>query len=75
MAELKNAKHEAFVAEYVKHGNGARAYRAVYGDVKGAAQSAKHVLGLDHEALTYRHGGRDLRLTDVRGDVIHGVLD
>lgn len=49
MPELKNAKHEAFVQEYVKDGNGARAYRDVYGeDVKGAAQSAKHVLGLDH---------------------------
>lgn len=45
MPELKNPKHEAFVQEYVKDGNGARAYRAVYGeDVKGAAQSAKTLL-------------------------------
>ena len=26
-----------------------------------------HLLGLDHERLTYRHAGRDFRLTDVRG--------
>lgn len=29
-----------------------------------------HQLGLDHEALTYRHTGRDFRLTDVSGEVI-----
>ena len=28
-----------------------------------------HQLGLDHEALTYRFGGRDYRLTDVHGRV------
>ena len=33
-----------------------------------------HLMGLDHEALTYRHGGRDLRLTDVHGRVIQGVI-
>jgi hypothetical protein len=31
-------------------------------------------LGLDHENLTYRHGGRDLRLTDVHGRVLHPIL-
>ncbi len=31
-------------------------------------------LGLDHERLTYRHAGRDFRLTDVHGRVIHEVL-
>ena len=31
-------------------------------------------LGLDHEHLTYRHGGRDLRLTDVHGNVIKQIL-
>lgn len=30
-----------------------------------------HLLGLDHERLTYRYAGRDFRLTDVHGDVIH----
>ena len=29
-----------------------------------------HALGLDHEKLTYRHSGRDFRLTDVHGRVI-----
>lgn len=33
-----------------------------------------HQLGIDHEALTYRHGGRDFRLTDVHGNVIHEVV-
>jgi len=33
-----------------------------------------HALGLDHERLTYRHAGRDFRLTDVYGDVVHDVL-
>ena len=33
-----------------------------------------HQLGLDHERLTYRHAGRDFRLTDVRGEVLHDVL-
>ena len=33
-----------------------------------------HLLGLDHERLTYRHAGRDFRLTDVHGDVATGVL-
>ena len=29
-----------------------------------------HLLGLDHEKLTYRHAGRDFRLTDVHGFVV-----
>ncbi len=33
-----------------------------------------HQLGLDHERLTYRFQGRDFRLTDVHGNVIHDVL-
>ena len=33
-----------------------------------------HLLGLDHENLTYRHGGRDLRLTDVHGRVLTPIL-
>jgi len=31
-------------------------------------------LGLDHERLTYRHAGRDFRLTDVYGSVVHDIL-
>jgi uncharacterized protein (DUF1501 family) len=33
-----------------------------------------HLLGLDHEKLTYRHAGRDFRLTDVHGRVIQDIL-
>ena len=33
-----------------------------------------HLLGLDHERLTYRYAGRDFRLTDVKGRVISGVI-
>ncbi len=33
-----------------------------------------HLLGLDHTKLTYRHSGRDYRLTDVAGNVIHDIL-
>jgi len=33
-----------------------------------------HLLGLDHERLTYRHAGRDFRLTDVYGEVVRGIL-
>lgn len=33
-----------------------------------------HLLGFDHERLTYRHAGRDFRLTDVYGNVIRGIL-
>jgi hypothetical protein len=33
-----------------------------------------HLLGLDHEKLTFRHSGRDFRLTDVHGKVIDGIL-
>lgn len=33
-----------------------------------------HLLGFDHERLTYRHGGRDYRLTDVHGSVVREIL-
>jgi hypothetical protein len=33
-----------------------------------------HLLGLDHEQLTFRYGGRDFRLTDVFGNVVHDLL-
>jgi hypothetical protein len=32
------------------------------------------LLGLDHEALTYRHAGRDFRLTDVHGRVVQEIF-
>ena len=33
-----------------------------------------HLMGLDHEKLTYRYAGRDFRLTDVHGNVIHDII-
>lgn len=33
-----------------------------------------HLMGFDHERLTYRHAGRDYRLTDVHGTVVHDVV-
>ncbi len=33
-----------------------------------------HLMGFDHERLTYRHAGRDYRLTDVHGSVVREVL-
>jgi len=33
-----------------------------------------HLLGLDHERLTFRHAGRDFRLTDVEGKVARAIL-
>jgi uncharacterized protein (DUF1501 family) len=33
-----------------------------------------HLMGFDHERLTYRHSGRDFRLTDVSGQVVRGLL-
>ena len=33
-----------------------------------------HLLGIDHERLTYRFGGRDFRLTDVQGHIVREIL-
>ena len=33
-----------------------------------------HLMGLNHEKLTYRYGGRDFRLTDVSGEVCHDIM-
>ena len=33
-----------------------------------------HLLGLHHDQLTYRHAGREMRLTDVKGKVVKGIL-
>ncbi len=33
-----------------------------------------HLMGLDHENLTYRYSGRDFRLTDVHGHVVKDIL-
>ena len=67
MPELKNPKHEAFVQQYVKDGNGKRSYKVMYGEeVKGAAQSAKKLL--EHDTV-------QARLIEVRTElaVRHGL--
>jgi hypothetical protein len=33
-----------------------------------------HLLGLDHTKLSYRHAGRDFRLTDVYGNVVDEII-
>jgi arylsulfatase A-like enzyme len=33
-----------------------------------------HLLGLDHEKLTFKYAGRDFRLTDVHGHVVREIL-
>ncbi|HSI71966.1 MAG TPA: DUF1501 domain-containing protein, partial [Fimbriimonas sp.] len=33
-----------------------------------------YLLGFDHTKLTYRHAGRDFRLTDVFGNVVHDII-
>ena len=51
-------------------------YRAVEGKVHlhDLHATILHLLGLDHEKLTYRHAGRDFRLTDVYGHVVEDIL-
>jgi uncharacterized protein (DUF1501 family) len=43
-------------------------------DVHDLHATLLHVLGIDHERLTYRHQGRDFRLTDVSGRVLTPLL-
>ena len=33
-----------------------------------------HLLGIDHKRLTYRYQGRDFRLTDIDGHVLHDII-
>jgi arylsulfatase A-like enzyme len=33
-----------------------------------------HLLGMDHKGLTFPFSGRDMRLTDVHGNVVHDIL-
>lgn len=51
-------------------------YRAVEKvcDVYDLWATVLHLAGLDHERLTYRYGGRDMRLTDVHGRVLRDLI-
>ena len=40
----------------------------------GVGKALLHLLGFDHEQLTYRFQGRDFRLTDVHGKVVKEIL-
>jgi hypothetical protein len=43
-------------------------------DVHDLHATMLHLMGLDHERLTFRHSGRDFRLTDVHGTVLRELL-
>ncbi|MBL9136621.1 MAG: DUF1501 domain-containing protein [Verrucomicrobiales bacterium] len=43
-------------------------------DIHDVHATILHLLGLDHQRLTYRFGGRDMRLTDVHGNVIRELM-
>lgn len=43
-------------------------------DVHDLHATILHLMGLDHQRLTFRHNGRDFRLTDVEGNVIRGLI-
>jgi len=43
-------------------------------DIQDLHATILHLLGLDHEALTYNYAGRDFRLTNVSGKVARAIL-
>jgi hypothetical protein len=43
-------------------------------EVHGLHATILHLLGIDHTRLTYRHAGRDFRLTDVHGNIARDIL-
>jgi uncharacterized protein (DUF1501 family) len=51
-------------------------YKAIEGKVEihDLHATMLHLLGVDHKRQTYRWGGRDMRLTDVHGELIHEVM-
>jgi hypothetical protein len=51
-------------------------YKAVRGrvEVHDLHATMLHLLGIDHKRLTFRFGGRDMRLTDVHGELVTDIL-
>ena len=51
-------------------------YKTVQGKVEihDLHATMLHLLGVDHKRLTFRFGGRDMRLTDVHGEVVKDIL-
>lgn len=43
-------------------------------DIHDLHATVLHLLGIDHKQLTYRHSGRDFRLTDVHGQLIRSII-
>jgi hypothetical protein len=33
-----------------------------------------YLMGIDHKRLTFRYSGRDMRLTDVHGEIVQGII-
>jgi hypothetical protein len=86
-ADAKGREHHHWVFSSWLAGAGVRA-GTVYGEsdehgIRVARQPVHvhdfhatilHLLGFDHERLTFRHSGRDFRLTDVAGELVPGIL-
>ena len=51
-------------------------YKAIEGrtEIHDLHATMLHLLGIDHTKSTFRFGGRDMRLTDVKGHVVHSIL-
>jgi hypothetical protein len=51
-------------------------YKAVQGraEMHDLHATILHLLGVDHKKLTFRFGGRDMRLTDVHGELIEPIV-
>jgi len=51
-------------------------YKTVEGEVHlhDLHATMLHLLGLDHTKLVYRYGGRDFRLTNIHGNVVHDII-
>ena len=43
-------------------------------DIHDIHATLLHLMGMDHQRLTFRFGGRDMRLTDVHGNVIKELI-
>jgi hypothetical protein len=64
----KGGVHHGATEEYGWHAEDARVH------IHDLHATILHLLGLDHERLTYRYAGRDFRLTDVAGHVVEPIL-
>ena len=70
LAQLTSADVELVVLE----GSVQVASPTLYARLTQHHRSGLHLLGFDHEKFTFRHAGRDFRLTDVHGTVIRDLI-